>query len=149
MKNPAIIGFYGKSNTGKTTLITQIIRRLTKENYRIATIKITDKKIGIDKEDTDTWKHAQAGSELIVFSSPYETDYIVKEKQLTKEIINKIKKMGKYDIILVEGVHEKDIPKIRIGDIEERDNTILKYDGDFEKLIKILKNESQGGNLNG
>lgn len=142
MKNPAIFGFYGKSNIGKTTLITQIIRRLTKEKYRIATIKITDKKIGIDKEDTDTWKYAQAGSELIVFSSPYETDYIVKEKQLTKDIINKIKKMGKYDIILVEGAHEKDIPKIRIGDIEERDNTILKYDGDFKKLIKILKNEA-------
>jgi molybdopterin-guanine dinucleotide biosynthesis protein B len=149
MKNTTILGFYGKSNTGKTTLITQIIRRLTKENYRIATIKITDKKISIDKEDTDSWKHAQAGSELIVFSSPYETTYIVKEKQLTKEIINKIKKMGKYDIILVEGANEKDIPKIRIGDIEERENTILKYDGDFEKLIKILKNETNWGNLNG
>ena len=87
MSVPAIFGFYGSSNTGKTTLIVKIIEKLAKEGYKVATIKKTDKKIGIDKKEKDTWKHGQAGAKLVVFSSPCETDFIVKENMKTKDII--------------------------------------------------------------
>jgi molybdopterin-guanine dinucleotide biosynthesis protein B len=67
MKKPAVIGFYGESKTGKTTLIIEIIKRLTNEGLKVATVKITDKNIGIDTEGKDTWKYSKAGSELVVF----------------------------------------------------------------------------------
>jgi len=41
---PAIFGVYGESGSGKTKLITDIIKRLIKEGFEIACIKITDKK---------------------------------------------------------------------------------------------------------
>ena len=141
MSVPAIFGFYGSSNTGKTTLIVKIIEKLAKEGYKVATIKKTDKKIGIDKKEKDTWKHGQAGAKLVVFSSPCETDFIVKENMKTKDIIQNISEMGCHDAILVEGAHDSSIPKIRLGDIEERDNTIGYYQDNFEEIFKLIKKE--------
>lgn len=138
MKNPSVIGIYGESNTGKTTLMEHIIKRLIEDRYKIATIKISDKLIGIDTEGKDTWKHAQAGSKLVVFSTPIETDYLIKENKKITEILKQINNLGEYDFVLVEGTNDKIIPKIRIGNIAERDNTIYTYEGDFKELIKII-----------
>lgn len=145
MKKPAIIGFYGESKTGKTTLIIEIIKRLTDEGLKVAAVKITDKNIGIDTEGKDTWEYSKAGSELVVFSSPVETDFIYAKSNTINNIIDNIEKMGEFDIIIVEGAHDKNIPKIRIGDIKERENTILTYDGDFDGLIEMIRNEFLGG----
>lgn len=142
MKNPAVFGFYGESNTGKTSLIVKVIKRLTDECFKIATVKITDKSIGIDVEGKDTWKHSQAGSKLVVLSSPVETDFLLKESKDIDEILQHISKLGCYDVVLVEGAHDLSIPKIRLGDsIEERENTIASYEGDFDGFIEIIKNE--------
>ena len=145
MKRPAVIGFYGKSNSGKTTLIVEIIKRLTNEDIKVATIKITDKNIGIDTEEKDTWKYSKAGSELVVFSSSNETDFLLNESKGMNEILNHIEELGEYDIVIVEGARDKNIPKIRLGGITERENTILAYDGDIDRLIEMIKMKFLGG----
>jgi len=139
--HPVSIGFYGKSDTGKTSLIIRLIKKLTDEGYKVATIKNTNKKIEIDEEGKDTWKHSQAGAKLVVLSSMRETDFIVKENMKTKDIIRNISKLGCYDIVLVEGASDPTIPKIKLGEIEGRDNTIGYYDDNFEKIIRIVKKE--------
>lgn len=141
MTKPAIIGFYGKSNTGKTALIIEIIKRLTAEGFNVATVKITNKNIGIDTEEKDTWKYRKAGSELVIFSSPVETDFIHMKNTDTNKILNYIENQEVFDVVLVEGARDKNIPKIRLGDILERENTLYTYNGDFKKLFKIIKNE--------
>ncbi|RLF33932.1 MAG: molybdopterin-guanine dinucleotide biosynthesis protein B [Thermoplasmata archaeon] len=139
MEKPFIIGFYGESNTGKTTIITKLIKKLTQENFNIASIKNTDKKISIDQEGKDTWKHAKAGAEIVVFKTPIETDYIVKKQQNLREIIDKIKQFGNYDLVIIEGVNDETTPKIRIGNIKKRKNTVYTYENDFKKLYNFIK----------
>lgn len=141
MPKPSIFGFYGSSNRGKTTLIVKIIEKLTNEGYKIATIKKTDKKIDIDKKGKDTWKHGQAGARLVVLSSSRETDFIVRENMEIDDIILNISEMGYYDAIIVEGASDSNIPKIRLGDIEERDNTIGYYQNNFEEIFELIKKE--------
>ena len=141
MTKPAVFGFYGKSNSGKTTIIVEIIKRLTAEGFKVATVKITNKNINIDTEEKDTWKYGKAGSELVIFSSPIETDYMHMKNTDFNKIFNYIKNQALYDIVLVEGARDKNIPKIRIGDIQKRENTQLTYEGDFKKVYKIIKNE--------
>lgn len=145
MKEPVVFGIYGESNTGKTTLMVQLIRQLTCDSYNVATVKKSDKKIGIDAEGKDTWKHCQAGSSLVVFSSSIETDFMVKQKMDTQKIIQHINELGTFDIILVEGANDKKTPKIRLGNIVERENTILSYTGDFDKLVERIKDETNKG----
>ena len=139
MEKPFIIGFYGESNTGKTTIITKLIKKLTQENFNIASIKNTDKKISIDQEGKDTWKHTKAGAEIVVFKTPIETDYIVKKQQNLREIIDKIKQFGNYDLVIIEGVNDETTPKIRIGNIKKRKNTVYTYENDFKKLYNFIK----------
>jgi len=136
-----VIGIYGKSDTGKTTLVVGIIKRLTNEGFKVASVKISDKKIDIDEKDKDTWRHTRAGSSLVVLSSVDNTDFLLKQNLVEHEIINLISKFDDYDLILMEGSKDSKTPKIRLGSIKKRDNTILDYTGDFEKLINIIKNE--------
>lgn len=139
--SPAIFGIYGKSNTGKTSLIIKIINTLTKDGIRIACIKKSNKIIDIDTKGKDTWKYAEAGSKIMVLSSKNNTDILLKKRQDIEEIIDQISYINKYDLIIIEGANESYIPKIRLGNIEKRENTILTYSDDFSGLIKIIKKE--------
>ena len=145
MKKPKILGFYGKSNIGKTSLIIKLINRLSADGLNISTVKITDKNIELDTKGKDTWKHSKAGSNLVVLSSANETDYLVKKKQTINDIIENISNIGDFDIILVEGANDKKTPKIRLGNIKKRNNTVFSYDGDFEKLFEFVKNQIKYG----
>ena len=139
--NAALIGIYGKTNTGKTTLIVDIIKKLSNDGFNVASVKNTDKKIEIDSKGKDTWKHGKAGAKLVVLSAPNETDFLLKQPKNTSEIINLMNQTGKYDLIIVEGANDNFIPKIRIGNIDKRDKTVLTYSGNFEYLINFLKKE--------
>jgi molybdopterin-guanine dinucleotide biosynthesis protein B len=143
--NKPVIGIYGKSNSGKTTLIIDIIKELSNEGYNIASVKITDKEIGIDTKGKDTWKHENAGAKLVVLSSPKETDFMIKKPIDIKEIISQISNIANYDLIIIEGANDKFTPKIRIGDIKKRGNTIFTYLGDFQELIELLRTNIIGG----
>ena len=139
MAKPFIIGFYGYSNTGKTTLIVDLVRTLSKKGYKVATIKHSDKKISFDTQKKDTYKHSQAGANPVVLSSASETDFIIKKKLTTDEVIKYLTIFEKTDVIIVEGAKNQSIPKIRIGDIKKRQNTIFTYDNDFEKLNNFIE----------
>jgi molybdopterin-guanine dinucleotide biosynthesis protein B len=141
MKDPVIFGIYGKSNTGKTNLITELITKFSNENYKVASVKVTDKKISIDTENKDTYKHSNAGSELVVFSTKKETDFLINQELSIKEIINYISIFKKFDLILIEGINDKKTKKIRIGDISKRENTIIDYRDNFNDIYNIIKNE--------
>ena len=61
-----IVSIVGKKNTGKTSLTVKVIEELTRRGYNVASIKHSHHSIEMDKENTDTWKHKQAGANLVV-----------------------------------------------------------------------------------
>jgi len=136
---PYVIGFYGESKTGKTTLIVKIIKELARKGFNVSSIKISDKNICIDKDGKDTYQHSTAGANLVILSAKNETDFLFKDNMQANDIINCIKNFGKYDIIIIEGANDEDTPKIRIGNIKKRKNTILTYDNDYNKLLNLIK----------
>jgi len=147
MTKPYILGFYGKSNAGKTTLVVDLIKRLTNEGFKVATIKRSDKEISIDNPGKDTFRHTWAGAELTVLSSRNETDFIIKKSLEMIDIIEFISKIDYYEFIFIEGASDRAIPKIRIGDITKRENTVFDYDNDFEKLYNLVKNQEIKGEI--
>ena len=141
MSTSAIIGFYGESNSGKTTLIIKIIEQLVKEGYTVVTIKNTDKNVKIDTEGKDTWKHQHAGAKLVALSSPYKTNLMINKKMDVNKIVDIIFASEPFDILIIEGARNPNIPKIKIGNGEKRDNTIMQYQDDFEEVMNIIKKE--------
>jgi molybdopterin-guanine dinucleotide biosynthesis protein MobB len=139
MSDPIVIGVYGHSNTGKTTLIVQLVEHLTKEGYSVATIKRTNKSISLDTIGKDTQRHHRAGAHLVVFSSAKETDFLVNESMSTSEIVRRIDTFSQYDLVLVEGADDPRIPKIKIGSCDTRENTIGCYENNFNEILRFVK----------
>jgi molybdopterin-guanine dinucleotide biosynthesis protein B len=138
-KKPVVLGFYGKSESGKTTLLNSIIAELSNQGFRIAAIKKTDRTITLDQEGKDSFRFAQAGANPVVFSTSIETAIIVGSKKSETEIVSDLKQLVDLDFIFIEGSNEKIIPKIRLGKRPERENTLFTYDGNFEELLVFIK----------
>jgi molybdopterin-guanine dinucleotide biosynthesis protein B len=139
MKKPIIVGFYGYSNSGKTTLIEKLIKELNLRGKKVSAIKQSGHPVSMDSEGKDTFRFSLAGANPVVLSSSIETSIKTNKQLKIKEITELITKINRPDIIIIESARDSEIIKIRIGDIELRDNTIWTYNGNFEELVgKIL-----------
>ena len=111
---PPLVSIIGKSRSGKTTLIEKLIRELKSRGYKVATVKHTSQNLSFDEPGKDSWRHAQAGSEATIISSP---DSIVLIKPVaTEPSPEEIAHLAgeDYDIILTEGFKKSDVPKIEV-----------------------------------
>jgi len=67
-----IVSFVGYSNSGKTTFLVKVITELKKRGYRIGVIKHDGHDFEIDHVGTDTWKHQQAGADVVCIASSHK-----------------------------------------------------------------------------
>jgi molybdopterin-guanine dinucleotide biosynthesis protein MobB len=103
-------------------------------------VKITDKDIDMDTRGKDTWRFSKAGSKLVVLSSPFETDLLFKSSMDIEKIIQNIQNILDCDIILIEGVKDPNIKKIRLGrNTKKRENTIISYTNNLDEVLDKIK----------
>jgi molybdopterin-guanine dinucleotide biosynthesis adapter protein len=141
-KPPVVLGFYGNSESGKTTLLERLITEITRHGYRVAAVKKTNQPVHMDREGKDTWRFAQAGASPVIFSTPLEIAQIERTNKSEKQILMDLEKSTELDFIFIEGSSDADIPKIRVGNREERVNTLFTYNNDFEKLLELIIRKS-------
>ncbi len=109
-----IVSVVGKSDTGKTTLLEKLIPELKRRGYRVATVKHDSHGFDIDRPGKDTWRHAQAGSDNVIISSPNKLAMIKRlEREMTLDEIAAL--ATDVDIILTEGYKRGDKPKIEVS----------------------------------
>lgn len=109
-----VLSFIGKSGVGKTTLLEKVIPVLKSYGIRLATIKHhAHAGFEIDHPGKDTWRHAQAGSDLVIISAP---DKIASIRQLQQELsLDEIlANIQDVDIILTEGYKRAGKPSLEI-----------------------------------
>ena len=128
LKKRLAVAFTGPSNSGKTTLILKVARKLIHEYAKkVAIVKHDPKdKARFDVEGKDSYKFADTGAEVIV-TSPNRTTYFSQKNKDLEEII---RLFDKFDILLVEGL--KNLPLPRIGIFR---NTL---DGDYFPYMNAL-----------
>jgi molybdopterin-guanine dinucleotide biosynthesis protein B len=137
-----ILGFYGPSNSGKTETIIRLVKHFSGKNYKVATIKHIPGEFSIDLEGKDTWKMGSSGAELVVASSDNETTFIFKKGMDPRKILQIMTTLNDYDLILIEGF--KSIPwikKVKFGNGENKENTIMEFNGDLDPLISYIEKE--------
>jgi len=119
-----IVAIVGKSQSGKTMLVEQLIRELKKRGYRIAALKHSHCGIEIDHPGKDSWKFTQAGSDAVCISSPDKLAFIRNLNcELKVEEITPI--LGsEFDLVLAEGFKKSKIRKIEVHRKELGDNLI-------------------------
>lgn len=103
-----IIGVGRKS--GKTKLIQDLVRELTKRKFRVSTVKHISQGT-FDTPYKDTWKHLCAGANQIIAVSPIELVSITKRANPSlDDALNEIR--AATDVVLVEGFKNSKNPKI-------------------------------------
>jgi len=106
------VAFTGPSNSGKTTLILKIARKLIHEQkLKVAIIKHDPKnKAYFDVEGKDSYKFSDTGAEVIV-TSPTRTTYF---SQQHSEFDDMIRLFDDFDFLLVEGLKNLPLPRISV-----------------------------------
>ena len=121
MKTVSIVG---KKTTGKTSLTVKVIEELTRRGYNVASVKHSHHSIEMDKENTDTWKHKQAGANLVVGVGS-TTFFNARQEMDLNRILFLIKHFSEYDYVIIEGYKSYNYPKI-ITSPDVRDEYTIK-----------------------
>lgn len=136
-----IIAVLGFSKSGKTSVIEHVISNLAKQGYRIGTIKhVHSPHHSLDVKGKDSWRHSQAGAEMVICSSPKEIAIFQKRNDHTEDIeeVLDLVENKNLDLLLIEGFRSQvynrhDIQKIVIVRNEEELNNAL-----GESLLPVL-----------
>jgi molybdopterin molybdotransferase len=115
VKMSPIISIVGRSESGKTLLMEQLIVEFKRRGYKIAALKHSHcGAIEVDQPGKDTWKFAQAGSDAVCISSPRKLAFI-KKSDYDLRIDEVLPIIGpEFDLILVEGFKRSELPKIEV-----------------------------------
>jgi len=136
------VSFIGWANSGKTSLLVNVVSRLKTEGYRVAVVKHAHKGFDIDHNKKDSWRLSQAGSDIVALSSPEKLAIFERlDKELTLTQLRTILN-GKADIILTEGYKNEDAPKILVLISEEDELTLCQGE---KPLAVILSHQTPQG----
>ncbi|SDW39777.1 molybdopterin-guanine dinucleotide biosynthesis protein B [Tepidimicrobium xylanilyticum] len=104
-----VFSVVGITESGKTTTIENIIKELRSRNYSVGSVKeIHFEKFAIDTVGSNTYRHREAGSQLVTARGYFETDILFQEKLSMDEIL----KFYNHDFVILEGVTDSNVPKI-------------------------------------
>ena len=115
-----VVAAVGVSGSGKTVTLEYLISQLSAEGYRVGSIKhVHHRGFTMDREGTNTWRYAKAGSKVIVAISPEEID-IIKKTQMALNDLDRVIALlenEELDVVFIEGFHSliakrQDVPKI-------------------------------------
>src|SRR5512137_1070133 len=109
-----VLSIVGKSNAGKTTLLEKLIPELKRRGYRVATVKHDAHSFEMDQPGKDTWRHRQAGADVVVISSK---DKVAEIRSVDAEVplTELAASIRGVDIILTEGYKRGPAPKIEVS----------------------------------
>jgi molybdopterin-guanine dinucleotide biosynthesis protein B len=128
-----VVSLVGKSGVGKTTVLERIIGELKRRGYRVGTVKHDVHGFEVDRPGKDSWRHAQAGSDVVVISGSRRLALI---RRLAEEtpLDEVVKLMPDVDIVITEGYKRGDKPKIEVTRAERGRELLCQAD----ELIAIM-----------
>ncbi|MBS7656231.1 molybdopterin-guanine dinucleotide biosynthesis protein B [Candidatus Bathyarchaeota archaeon] len=103
LKQPriAVIGY---KNSGKTTVVENLVKALANKGFKVATVKhISEKNFSIDKEGSDTWRHSNSGAKLVAAVAEAETTLIIKSEFKDFNAEKFITPLDDFDVLIFEG----------------------------------------------
>ncbi len=110
-----LVRIVGRSGSGRTTLLEKLIPALHARGLRVATIKHhAHPEFTIDQPGKDTWRHYEAGADVVVIASPVKMATV---RRLTREpsLAELAGQVQEVDIILTEGFsRDSAFPKIEV-----------------------------------
>lgn len=141
-----IISVVGTKDTGKTTLVVKIIKELVNRGFKVGTIKHMHH--SFDVEGRDTWKHKEAGAELVIGSAD-ETFFLINQKLDIENLLTRSECLLNLDFMVIEGLKYSNYAKVSVSDFED-EFTISKVnakeidDKGLKELVDLIEERAYG-----
>ncbi len=109
-----IISIVGHSGCGKTTLMVELIRELSQQGLRVATIKHAHHKVKLDTPGKDSYRHKEAGAALSMLLTR-DALQLVADATVEREPEQLARRfLGEADVVLAEGFSQAPGAKIEV-----------------------------------
>jgi molybdopterin-guanine dinucleotide biosynthesis protein MobB len=110
------IHIVGRKNSGKTTLVVDLVKELTRRGLRIGTVKHTHHHHEFDAPGKDSYLHRQAGAVVVGLVGPAMAAAFREHSETDRmAAIDKLEPMfSDCDLVLVEGQQQADAVKIEV-----------------------------------
>jgi molybdopterin-guanine dinucleotide biosynthesis adapter protein len=111
------IHIVGRKNSGKTTLVCDLVRELAARGLKVATVKHTHHHHELDTPGKDSYKHHEAGAAAVGILSPHMTALFIptnREQQGDDRYTQFEIQFADCDLILVEGDLNAAAPRIEV-----------------------------------
>ena len=101
-------------NAGKTTAVVNLVSEFKKRGLSVATIKqIHEMNFSMDKRGKDSWRHAEAGADIVIAASPVEAVAIKRISGLNRfDEAMSLLAGQELDILVIEGHPGVDMPML-------------------------------------
>lgn len=111
---PPFVGVWGRSGSGKTRLIEQLLPVLRARGLRVGTVKHATHRPALDVPGKDSHRHGEAGAERVLLLGPGCAILFVHTGGDTELQPWRAQFEGAVDLVLVEGFRETLQPHVRI-----------------------------------
>jgi len=133
------ISFIGHHNSGKTTLIRQVLAILVERGYRVGAVKHAPRLEGVDAADSDSQLLREAGAEqtLLISEDTLALFWDADSHHPVDQVVKRL--FADYDIVLVEGFKHGPFPKIEI--YSRSRNQAEPLAGEIEVIAVVTKDK--------
>ncbi len=99
-----VFGIVGRKNSGKTHLVTRLVRLASRRGLRVSTIKHAHHAFDVDRPGKDSHLHREAGAHEVLVASA-ERWALMHEHRGAPEpsLVELLSKLAPCDLVLVEG----------------------------------------------
>lgn len=129
----------GRKNSGKTTLVVELVKYLSEHGYRVGTIKHTHHHHELDTPGKDSHQHREAGSTVVGILSPGMTAVFQPRNERLSDDGSRYSAMAPMfancDLVLVEGNLQTQAPKVEVWRAASSEPPIAATDSSIAAII--------------
>jgi len=112
---PALFGFVGRSGTGKTTLILDVIALLRGRGFVVSAIKRAHDGVDLDRPGKDSWRMREAGCREVMIAGDRRFALLHEYRDAPEPgPLELASRLTGADIVLFEGFRSAPIPMIEV-----------------------------------
>lgn len=110
-----VYGIVGRKNTGKTHLVTRLVRTATRRGLTVSTVKHAHHAFDVDQPGKDSYLHREAGATEVIVSSALRWALLHENRGAPEPALPELlARLSPCDLVFVEGFKAGTHPKLEV-----------------------------------